>query len=89
MAIISAEDRAAMRESFHRLLKEASSESAVRKTMDTETGFDPDLWGRLAELGMLGLLIDGLRYGAAGTAHRSRSGGRRPGESDAHPSSTG
>lgn len=58
MTEISAEDRAAMRESFHRLLAEASSETAVRKTMATQAGFDAALWNQMAELGMLGLLID-------------------------------
>lgn len=68
MATISAEDRAAMRESFHRLLNQQSDEQAVRKTMDSETGFDPALWKQMAELGMLGILIspeyDGIGGGA-------------------------
>lgn len=69
MSEISAEDRAAMRESFHRLLASRCDEAAIRKTMETETGFDADLWREMAELGILGLLID-PEYGGIGGGPR-------------------
>lgn len=68
MSYISTEDRSAMRESFHRLLYEASHEKAVRQTMEAETGFDPVLWKQMAELGILGLLIDEAHGGIGGGA---------------------
>ena len=68
MSHITAEDRAAMRESFHRLLNEASDEQAVRRIIKSETAFDKDLWKQLAELGLLGILIDPEHGGLGGGA---------------------
>ncbi len=68
MSMITAEDRAAMRESFHRLLNEASDEQAVRNVIQSETAFDSALWKQLAELGLLGILIDPDHGGLGGGA---------------------
>ena len=47
-----------MQESVHRLLADASDERAVRETMETEQGFDTQLWQQLAQMGVVGLIID-------------------------------
>lgn len=39
------------------LMAQRSPESEVRRVMDTEAGYDVDLWNDLAEMGILGLLI--------------------------------
>ncbi len=58
MADFTSDDRNALRDALHRLLKDHSSEADVRRTMVTETGHDPALWKRLAEMGITGLLVD-------------------------------
>ena len=58
MPSFDAEGRAALVDSVQRLLREQSKESDVRRTMETERGYDPALWRQFAEIGMLGLLID-------------------------------
>ncbi len=55
---LSEEERAALRDSVHRLLSEKSSEAAVRETMESASGYAPDLWRQLAEMGVVGLIID-------------------------------
>ena len=68
MTHISPEERAAMRESFHRLLDRYGDEKAVRQTMESQTGLDTALWSKMAELGILGLLIDPEFGGIGGGA---------------------
>jgi alkylation response protein AidB-like acyl-CoA dehydrogenase len=60
----SAEERLALKESLRKLLRNESDERAVRATMDTASGYDPELWKQLAELGVVGLLIDETHGGA-------------------------
>jgi|TARA_B100000315_G_scaffold232296_1_gene244416 alkylation response protein AidB-like acyl-CoA dehydrogenase len=61
---LTAEERAALRESVHRLLRDECSESAVRATMETESGYDPDLWRSLSEMGVVGLVVDEAQGGS-------------------------
>ena len=65
MATLTAEDRTALTDSLRRLLTDQSSEAQVRQTMETETGYDPALWRQLAEMGVVGLVIEEA-YGGAG-----------------------
>jgi len=65
MASLSPEERAALRDSVSRLLADHSAEADVRRTMETETGYDADLWRKLAEMGVVGLVIEEA-YGGAG-----------------------
>lgn len=58
MNTLSVEERAAMQDGFRRLLKNFCSESQVRAAMATEQGYDPALWQKMAEMGLLGLIID-------------------------------
>src|SRR6202167_6521775 len=46
-------------------MRHKSSEAAVRSTMETSRGYDPELWSRLADIGIVGLLID-PEYGGTG-----------------------
>lgn len=64
MTTLSAEERTAIQDSVRRLLADQSSESAVRQTMETETGFDAGLWGQLCEMGIAGLMIDEAHGGS-------------------------
>jgi|TARA_B100000315_G_scaffold256029_1_gene300988 alkylation response protein AidB-like acyl-CoA dehydrogenase len=58
-------ERNELQNAVARLLSDRSSESDVRKTMETESGFDAALWQLLAEMGIVGLLID-EQYGGSG-----------------------
>ena len=65
MASLSAEERIAFQDSVQRLLADHCAEVDVRRTMDLPQGYDPELWRRLAELGVVGLLVD-QAYGGVG-----------------------
>ena len=65
MAVITAEDRVALTDSLHRLLADKSAESDVRRAMETPTGYDPELWRQLAEMGVVGLIVEEA-YGGVG-----------------------
>ncbi len=58
MNTLSHEERTALRDSVQRLLRDASDEQAVRATMETDSGYDPGLWQQLADMGVVGLIID-------------------------------
>ncbi|MEJ2086953.1 MAG: acyl-CoA/acyl-ACP dehydrogenase [Gammaproteobacteria bacterium] len=58
MKTLTAEERTALRDAVHRLLTDGSYEAAVRTAMETESGYDPGLWQQLAEMGVVGLLVD-------------------------------
>lgn len=65
MSTTSTEERVAICDTVRGLLLEMSSEAAVRATMETPEGYDPILWARLVELGIVGLLIS-PEYGGTG-----------------------
>ena len=58
MNTLSAEERTALKDSVQRLLRDASDEQAVRTTMETDSGYDQALWRQLADMGVVGLVID-------------------------------
>ena len=58
MATIAPEDLQALKDAVHRLLGDQSGEAQVRATMDTASGYDPALWKQLAEMGVVGLVVD-------------------------------
>jgi alkylation response protein AidB-like acyl-CoA dehydrogenase len=64
LANLSTEERAALRDSMHRLLADRSTEADVRRTMETETGYDEALWKQLCDMGVAGLIIDEAHGGA-------------------------
>lgn len=63
MPTIARDELDAFLEALRRLLAEHSSEADVRRTMDSASGVDPALWQRLAEMGVLGLLVDAAHGG--------------------------
>src|SRR5579872_5628854 len=65
VATITAEDRTALTDSLRRLLADKSTEADVRRTMETPSGYDPELWKALAEMGIVGLVVD-EQYGGVG-----------------------
>ena len=62
---ISAAERTALRDSVRDLLRDACTEQDVRTVMNSDEGFDRGLWRQLAELGVVGMLID-PSYGGSG-----------------------
>src|SRR5690606_41823799 len=69
MTTLAADERAALREAVQKLLADRSSEADVRRTMETESGYDVDLWRQLAEMGITGL-ITAPEFGGAGAGPR-------------------
>lgn len=67
MSEISAEDRAAMQDSVHRLLANMNAEADVRRVMETAEGYDPALWAKLVELGVTGVTIPAAHGGLGGS----------------------
>jgi len=65
MTNFSAEDREAICDTFNRLLSERANEDALRKLIETDSGFDHNLWQEMAELGLTGLMISSV-YGGIG-----------------------
>lgn len=65
MTTTLAEERAAIRDAVRALMSDHSSEAAVRATMETEQGYDAQLWQKLVDLGIVGLLID-TEHGGTG-----------------------
>ena len=65
MSEISTDDRSAMRDSFARLLAAQAGEKALREAMASPHGFDENLWKSMAEIGLLGLIVD-PEYGGIG-----------------------
>ncbi len=58
------EEQEFLRSTAREFLQNEAPIAKVRALMDTETGFDPDLWKKMAELGWLGMLIP-EQYGGA------------------------
>jgi alkylation response protein AidB-like acyl-CoA dehydrogenase len=65
MPSIGAEECAQLIRSVERLLGDQSRESDVRRAMESERGYDAKLWRELADLGVLGLIVD-PEHGGAG-----------------------
>src|ERR1700761_780917 len=65
MATLAVEDRTALTDALRRLLADRCTEADVRRTMETDSGYDPALWKQLAEMGVIGLIINEA-YGGAG-----------------------
>jgi alkylation response protein AidB-like acyl-CoA dehydrogenase len=65
VATISAEERGALRDSVRRLLADHSAEADVRRAMESPAGYDAELWRKLAEMGIAGLVVE-EGFGGAG-----------------------
>ena len=65
MAMFTHDDRQALTDALTRLLTDHAGEGEVRRVMETPEGYDPQLWRRLSEMGVVGLIID-ESYGGGG-----------------------
>jgi alkylation response protein AidB-like acyl-CoA dehydrogenase len=65
MTSLAPEDRTALVDALGRLLADRCTEADVRRTMETPEGYDPALWAQLAEMGVIGLIVEEA-YGGAG-----------------------
>ncbi|MCB1413727.1 MAG: acyl-CoA dehydrogenase family protein [Xanthobacteraceae bacterium] len=63
MTTTTAEERTAICDAVGSLMRDKSSEAAVRATMETAQGYDPALWSQLVETGIVGLIIDSAHGG--------------------------
>lgn len=66
MSTITAEDRAAIRDGFARLLAEKAGEPDLRRTMERDDGHDPELWRAIVEMGIPALLVPAEHGGIGG-----------------------
>ena len=64
MTTTTAEERTAICDAVGSLMRDKSSEAAVRATMETAQGYDPALWSQLAETGIVDLIIDSAHDGS-------------------------
>lgn len=62
---MSVAERAELATAVRELLSEHCTEDEVRRIMVTNSGFDPDLWARLAAQGVTGMIVD-ADYGGVG-----------------------
>ncbi len=65
MTNLTDEERSAILDMFNRLLEDYHDEPRLRQVMKTDEGFCPDLWLKMGELGITGLLIE-PEYGGIG-----------------------
>lgn len=67
METFSVEDRQAICETFSRLLGDMGNEEKLRSVIETESGFDPELWEKMSELGLTGIMIEPEHDGVGGS----------------------
>jgi len=58
-----------LKDQVRRLLSERVTSNLLRRLIDSDAGFDPDLWAQVAELGLLGAVIP-EEYGGVGLGER-------------------
>jgi alkylation response protein AidB-like acyl-CoA dehydrogenase len=62
------DEQEALRVAARAFLRNHSSPAEVRATMATEAGYDPEVWGRIADLGWTSIIVPEV-YGGAGLGH--------------------
>jgi alkylation response protein AidB-like acyl-CoA dehydrogenase len=67
VAEYSQEDRQAICDMFGRLLEDNANESRLRELMETDSGFERELWQKMADLGLAGILIAPEYGGSSGS----------------------
>jgi len=67
METLSAEDREAICDTFFRLLSDMADEEKLRQVIETESGFDAQLWTKMSELGLTGIMIEPEHEGIGGS----------------------
>ena len=67
MEIFTIEEREAICDTFSRLLGDMAGEQKLRQIIETESGFDAELWEKMSELGLMGIMIDPEHGGIGGS----------------------
>lgn len=67
MEVFSVEDRQAICDTFSRLLGDMADEQRLREVIETESGFDAELWEKMSELGLMGIMIAPEHGGIGGS----------------------
>ena len=67
MEIFSVEDRLAICDTFSRLLGDMADEEKLRRVINTESGFDKELWEKMSQLGLTGIMIEREHHGVGGS----------------------
>lgn len=65
MTAFSSDDRRAICDIFDRLLETYAHEDILRKTIESEAGFDANLWQKMAALGLTAIMVE-RDYGGLG-----------------------
>lgn len=68
MSNISDEDRLALRDGFAKFLDAEAHEKNLRKALQTDKGYDEDIWKHMAKMGLLGITISEEHGGIGGGA---------------------
>lgn len=70
MHYVLSEEQESFKESLRRFLQTRSGEADVRRLIEDDRGYDPDVWSQLAtQLGLQGLQVP-EQYGGAGLGHQ-------------------
>ena len=67
MEVFSVEDRQAICDTFSKLLGDMADEPKLRQVMETESGFDQELWQQMSQLGLMGIMIEPEHGGVGGS----------------------
>ena len=57
MKLVLDDEQEELRSTVRRLVSARSDSAAVRIAIESELGYDPDLWKQLANMGLLGLTV--------------------------------
>lgn len=72
MKLILDETQQDLQEVVRQIVSQSSGSEAVRQVMDSDLGYDENLWALMGEMGLLGLVIP-EELGGAGAGHRERA----------------
>lgn len=67
METFSIEDQQAICDTFSRLLGDMADEKNLRQVIETESGFDAELWQAMSQLGLTGIMIEQENHGVGGS----------------------
>ncbi|MFG2244508.1 acyl-CoA dehydrogenase family protein [Spirillospora sp. NPDC048823] len=72
MKLVLDAEQEELRATVRKVLTDRSPTAKVREVMDSELGYDPDLWRTLGDLGVLGLVVP-EDLGGSGAGHTERA----------------
>ena len=67
METFSIEDRQAICDTFSRLLADMADEQRLREVIEMQSGFDAELWQKMAQLGLTGIMVEPEHGGNGGS----------------------